>query len=120
MNVIEVRSAVSTSDLNQMSRQRLVVSISTKSGESISGPIVTRVACELFQCPLGPPGDSGDYATTRASGMAWMYVNKEGALRYHVNLNEIDQPDMLGLGKCDIRYSFLYVEHIILHVPTSI
>lgn len=97
LNVIEVRSAVSQSDLNQMSRQRLSVSITTKNGESMSGLVMTRVTCELFHTPLAPPTDTMGVADTKTSGMAWMFVDKTGALQYHIQLDGISQPDMLGL-----------------------
>ncbi|XP_046678316.1 dorsal-ventral patterning protein Sog isoform X2 [Homalodisca vitripennis] len=94
INVIEVRSAVSNADLNQMSKQRLSVTLSTKAGQSMSGLVRTRTTCELFHTPLSSPPDNNDKKT---SGMAWMYIDKNGALKYHVRLNGIAQPDMLGL-----------------------
>ncbi|XP_054286307.1 dorsal-ventral patterning protein Sog-like [Macrosteles quadrilineatus] len=96
INVVEVRSAVSNLDLNQMSRQRLSVTISSRSGESISGVVRTRATCELFHAPLAAPPENED-KSTQTTGMAWMYIDKLGALRYHVRLDGVTQPDVLGL-----------------------
>lgn len=93
LNVIEVRSAVNNIDLNQMSKQRLMVTLSTPAGLHISGPVRTRATCELFQSPLSSPEKPSG-----TSGMAWMYIDKLGALKYYVRLYGIDQPDLLGLG----------------------
>ena len=64
----------------------------------MSGLVMTRVACELFQTPLASPMDTMD-TDTKTSGMAWMFIDKNGALQYHIQLDGISQPDMLGLGK---------------------
>lgn len=100
--MIEVRSAVSNLDLNQMSKQRLSVTISTKNGQSVSGLVRTRSACELFHSPLSNPSENQE-ADNKISGMAWMYVDKVGALKYHVRLDGIAQPDMLGLGELKFK-----------------
>lgn len=98
INVVEVRSAVNNLDLNQMSKHRLSVSLTTRSGHSISGPVRTRTTCELFHAPLATPPDNSLVGSTKSTGMAWMYIDKVGALKYHVRLEGITQPDMLGLG----------------------
>lgn len=102
LNVFEVRSAVSNSDLNQMSKQRLSVTLRTRAGLSMTGLVRTRAACELFQTPLSSPVDNAD-KSIKTSGMAWMYIDKLGALKYFVRLYGIDQPDMLGLGKLHLN-----------------
>lgn len=98
INVVEVRSAVNNLDLNQMSKQRLSVTLTTRSGQSISGPVRTRATCELFHAPLASPPENS-VGSTKSKGMTWMYIDKFGALKYHVRLEGITQPDMLGLGR---------------------
>ncbi|XP_075238029.1 chordin short gastrulation [Lycorma delicatula] len=97
MNLVEVRSPISLSDLQLLSKHKLKVIISTKSGATLSGKIMTRTTCEIFHAPLIAPIDTTDVITTPVSGLAWMYIDMNGALKYHVQLDQITQLDMLGL-----------------------
>lgn len=95
VNVIEVSSPVSPYDLRMLTRGKLQIIVeSRKKPEAlrIQGNVITRVACELFQSPLSSHNPE---AKTKASGMAWLYLNKEGSLVYNIvtnNLNMADNP----------------------------
>jgi chordin len=95
VNVIEVSSPVSPYDLRMLTRGKLQIIVeSRKRPEAlrIQGNVITRVACELFQTPLSSHNPD---AKTKASGMAWLYLNKDGALVYNIvtnNLNMADNP----------------------------
>lgn len=95
INIIEVSSPVSPYDLRMLTRGKLQIIVeSRKKPEAlrIQGNVVTRVACELFQTPLSSHNPD---AKTKASGMAWLYLNKDGSLVYNIethNLNMADNP----------------------------
>ncbi|XP_071446929.1 dorsal-ventral patterning protein Sog [Hetaerina americana] len=111
MNVIEVRSAVKAADLRLLARGRLHLSLLSKKHPEyrLEGTVHTRVACDLFQATLSPPTtteaeESGGPptatntatlpSTSRASGLAWMFLAKDGALMYRVRLDDMDAPLM--------------------------
>lgn len=95
VNVIEISSPVSPYDLRMLTRGKLQIIVeSRKKPEAlrIQGSVITRAACELFQSPLSSHNPD---AKTKASGMAWLYLNKEGSLVYNIvtnNLNMADNP----------------------------
>ncbi|XP_066993747.1 dorsal-ventral patterning protein Sog [Anabrus simplex] len=101
LNVVEVRSVVSASHLELMTRGKLILSLKSKSNPEtlhLKGRIITRVQCELFQTILSPSvpdnqDDSREIAlhTTTASGMAWMFLNHEGSLVYNVQVDELEK-----------------------------
>lgn len=88
VNVLEISSPVSTHDLRLLSRGKLVLTIESRKNPAlkIQGHIVTRVVCELFQTLL-TPSNIGSNTTT--SGLAWMYLNREGSLIYNIQTDEL-------------------------------
>ncbi|CAH0381797.1 unnamed protein product [Bemisia tabaci] len=105
LNTIEFSSVVTANDLKLLSKQKLTVILSSKHSElKLAGPIVTRVACQLMQSTLSYQSDldSGnsihDYPVTLASGLSWMFVDKEGFLQYTVQLHGIDEVAVVTLG----------------------
>ena len=52
LNVVEVQSAVSNSELRQLTRGKLVVTIASKKKPlelKLEGRVMTRATCEIFQ-----------------------------------------------------------------------
>lgn len=91
LNIIEVSSPVSASALRLLSRGRLVLSVSSvhrPEALRLSGAVITRATCELFQSSLTSNVDR-DLSKTPA-GLAWLFMNSEGALVYSVRVEEID------------------------------
>lgn len=115
MNTIEVRSAVKTTDLRLLARGRLELVISSRHHPQyrLQGDVTTRVACDIFQATISSAeaeeamGESGDgvapasslaiTSPTTTSGLAWMYLARDGSLLYNVRLDELDAP-LLGLS----------------------
>lgn len=104
LNEVEISSPVSPSDLRLLTRGRLVLSISSLSKPSalrLSGNVVTKTACELFQTTLNSAMvDNKGFNQRGVSGLAWLYLNNEGSLVYNVQvdgLNDERQPVFITL-----------------------
>lgn len=93
INVIEFSSPVSVYELRMLTRGKLQIVVeSRKKPEAlrIQGSVVTRVACELFQTLLSSHNPE---AKTKSSGMAWLYLNKDGSLIYNIHTNNLNVDD---------------------------
>lgn len=88
INVIEVSSPVSTSDLRLLSRGKLILTVASVSNPTelrLSGNVFTKATCELFQTSLIPNyGEKTGFSGM--SGLAWMYLNNEGSLVFNVQI----------------------------------
>jgi chordin len=104
LNVIEVSSAVKAGDLRLLARGRLHLSLASRRHPEygLGGAVHTRVACDLFQATLSPPPEAVSAPDApRATGLAWMFLTRDGALAYRVRLDDMDAPLMslrLGAG----------------------
>lgn len=93
MNLIEVSSPLLQSDLRLLTRGRLVLSISSVSNPEslrLSGSVITKATCELFQTILNSPS-SDRSVTTDTSGLAWLFLNNAGALVYNVQVEDLHE-----------------------------
>ncbi|KAL0268044.1 UNVERIFIED_CONTAM: hypothetical protein PYX00_010127 [Menopon gallinae] len=114
LNFEEVKGLISMNELRMITRGKFKISITSRSKPdllSLSGPVVTRTACEVFQTPLAPASEVDGLETQEttlmvgpspASGMAWMYVNRDGSLSYNIQVDEMrENPTftLLPLGK---------------------
>lgn len=89
INIIEVSSPLSVNDLRLLTRGKLTVVVESKRKPEalrIQGVIQTRVACEVFQTLLASHNPD---SRTDTSGLAWMYLNKEGSLVYNVQTHNL-------------------------------
>uniref|UniRef100_A0A3F2Z213 Short gastrulation n=1 Tax=Anopheles quadriannulatus TaxID=34691 RepID=A0A3F2Z213_ANOQN len=89
INVLEVSSPVSVSDLRLLTRGKLTLTVESRRHPELlrlQGPVRGRVACEVFQTLLTSHGAD---ARSDASGLAWMYQNRDGALVYHVQTHRL-------------------------------
>ncbi|XP_058832695.1 dorsal-ventral patterning protein Sog [Topomyia yanbarensis] len=89
INVIEVSSPLSVNDLRLLTRGKLTVVVESKRKPDalrIQGTIQTRVACEVFQTLLASHNPE---SRTDSSGLAWMYLNKEGSLLYNIQTHNL-------------------------------
>ncbi|XP_063233432.1 dorsal-ventral patterning protein Sog [Bacillus rossius redtenbacheri] len=95
LNVVEVRSPVSVQDLRHLTRGHLVLSVASRRSPRelrLQGRVGTRVACEIFQTPLSSVRPDPEEKDPRApeggeaSGLAWLYVGRDGALAYSVQV----------------------------------
>lgn len=93
-NVIEFSSPLSPHNLRLLTRGKLLVVIGSRKHPElrIQGTIAPRVQCEHFQALLAPPVQPGA-ARSRTSGLAWIYLNRDGNLVYNV------YTDGLNLGE---------------------
>lgn len=51
------------------------------------------------------------YPVTLASGLSWMFVDKEGFLQYTVQLHGIDEVAVVTLGSVGKHYFLTYIFH---------
>lgn len=88
-NIIEFSSPITTHDLRLLTRGKLSLTVESRKNPAlnIQGTIVTRVTCEHFQTLLAPHTIE---SKTRSSGLAWLYLNKEGALVYNIYTDELN------------------------------
>lgn len=92
-NVIELSSPVSIHDLRMLTRGKLFLTVESRRRPKmlrIQGPILSRAACELFETLLSPTDGK-----SRSSGLAWMYLNRDGSMIYNVqtdNMNMQENP----------------------------
>ncbi|XP_065200014.1 dorsal-ventral patterning protein Sog [Planococcus citri] len=97
LNIIEYTTTVSSVDLVALAQQRVTLTLSSAKYKEpkIVGKIASRVQCELFQTVLSTSHltSSGNnkfmQIPNRASGISWMFLDKNSALQYHVVLDGI-------------------------------
>ncbi|RZF45169.1 hypothetical protein LSTR_LSTR007132 [Laodelphax striatellus] len=96
LNTIEVRSAVSHQDLHLLShlQLQLLITNSKQPHLVVGGSVLPRTTCEIYVANIvAHSTDAVASPNTAVSGLSWVFVNKEGALDYHVLLEGGD-PDM--------------------------
>ncbi|XP_049823300.1 dorsal-ventral patterning protein Sog isoform X3 [Aethina tumida] len=87
-NLINITSTISTQDLRQLTRGKLLLTVASLSNPEalrLSGNVIAKVSCELFQASI-----SSSNATSNphgVSGLAWLYLNNEGTLQYNIQLD---------------------------------
>ncbi|XP_055613083.1 dorsal-ventral patterning protein Sog [Uranotaenia lowii] len=89
INIIEVASPLSVNDLRLLTRGKLTITVESKRNPDelrIQGLIQTRVSCEIFQTLLSSHNPTSQ---TDSSGLAWMYLNKEGSLVYNLKTHNL-------------------------------
>ncbi|KAK7601243.1 hypothetical protein V9T40_008684 [Parthenolecanium corni] len=96
INVVEYSTAVSASDLQALTQNRVSVSLmSARYPDSrIHGKVLPRVSCELFQSVLSSvnvnqAGTKYPQKSTKAVGITWMFIDKTGALQYFYMLDNV-------------------------------
>lgn len=98
LNVVELSAAVTSSELRLLSRGKLRLSISSRNSaggvKMLEGMVGPRAVCETFQALLTHQAQ-GD----NSAGLAWLYVGREGKLHYHVRIERVSRPVIIGLGK---------------------
>lgn len=90
LNEIEISSPVTPADLRLLTRGRLVLSIASLSKPDalrLSGNVVTKTTCELFQSTLSSATLDKSFNQQGVSGLAWLYLNNEGSLVYNVQVD---------------------------------
>ena len=93
LNVVELSSPISQAELRLLTRGRLVLSVASVSKPvalKLSGNVMTKATCELFQTTLSSAGDK-DENKYGASGLAWLFLNNEGSLVYNVQIEDFDR-----------------------------
>lgn len=88
LNIIEVSSPVTTAALRLLTRGRLVLTVSSVHHYEklrLSGAVITRATCELFQTTLS----STEKESYPPAGLAWLFMNSDGALVYSVRVDEL-------------------------------
>lgn len=92
INIGEVRSALSVSDLRLLARGKLAITISSKGNPqalSLRGTVGPRATCDLYQTLLTSEAPSS------ASGLAWAFLDRIGSLRYGVQLIGLEEESPL-------------------------
>ncbi|KAJ8937498.1 hypothetical protein NQ314_011812 [Rhamnusium bicolor] len=92
LNLVELSSPVTPSQLRLLTRGRLLLSISSSSQPDelrLSGNVITKATCELFQTTLASSQSDHDSNPHSTSGLAWMYLNNQGSLIYSVQIDNL-------------------------------
>lgn len=82
------------SDLRLLTRGRLVLSVTSVSRPEslrLSGSVITKATCELFQTVLNSPNTDRGVATSTTAGLAWLFLNNAGALVYNVQIEDLHE-----------------------------
>lgn len=104
LNTLEVRSAVKNADLKLLARSKLQLSVHSKHHPEyrLQGEVTVRVSCDIFQATLSSADADDAYpldvselpaphpSSTTASGVAWMYLARDGSLLYNVRIDDLD------------------------------
>ncbi|XP_034941805.1 dorsal-ventral patterning protein Sog isoform X2 [Chelonus insularis] len=94
INYGQVRSAITATDLRLLSRGKLSISIASKKDPQalkLTNSIGIHATCDIYQALLPSPPES----TGSASGLAWAFLDRFGALRYGVKLTGLENENPL-------------------------
>lgn len=89
-NMIEFQTPVSLQDLRLLTRGKLNLIVESRHHPNllrIHGPIITRATCDIYQTVLAPTSPE---SKTRTSGLAWTFINREGALVYNIRTDDLN------------------------------
>lgn len=112
--VVELQSPVTFSDLNALSKRDVVVTLEAKqSGFKLQGVVVPRVSCDLYQTSVTSNGHQMDSKKDRTSGVAWAFINKDGALEYRVKFDN-NAVTELAIVSSESRVSALDISETIV------
>lgn len=107
-NVIEFSSPLSPHNLRLLTRGKLIITVASRKHPELrmQGAIATRVACEHWQALLVPPAQAPGAAAvaasrTRASGLAWVYLNRDGNMVYNVYTDALNAADVSMITMTD-------------------
>jgi len=92
LNFGEVRSALSGADLRLLTRGKLSISIMSRKEPQalrLAGAVSPRVTCDMYQTLLLSETPSASY------GLAWLFLDRVGALRYGVQLIGLEEESPL-------------------------
>jgi len=92
LNFGEVRTAISGADLRLLTRGKLSISIVSRKNPQalrLAGPVSPRVTCDMYQTLLLSETPSEAY------GLAWLFLDRVGALRYGIQLIGLEEESPL-------------------------
>ncbi|XP_076251804.1 chordin short gastrulation [Rhynchophorus ferrugineus] len=90
INVINVSASVTQAQLRLLTRGHILLSISSVSKPEalkLSGNVITKATCELFQTVLSSASNTGN--PDGVSGIAWLYINNAGSLIYNIQIDKL-------------------------------
>lgn len=96
LNFGEVRSAISSTDLRLLTRGKLSISMMSRKDPQalkLMGAVTPRVTCEMYQTMMFP--DTSAPIAPGATGVAWAFLDRHGALRYGFQFNDLDDENPL-------------------------
>lgn len=89
VNVINVSASITQAHLRYLTRGRILLSVSSVSKPEalkLSGNIITKASCEIFQSTLSSANAANPDGV---SGMAWLYLNNAGSLIYNIQIDKL-------------------------------
>ncbi|CAH1121737.1 unnamed protein product [Ceutorhynchus assimilis] len=89
LNIINVSATITQAHLRYLTRGRILLSLSSLSKPDalkLSGNILTKASCEIFQSILS---SSNTANPDGVSGMAWLYLNNAGSLIYNIQIDKL-------------------------------
>ena len=92
LNYGEVRSVLSAADLRLLTRGKLSLSVMSRKDPQalrLSGGVGPRATCDMYQALLSSEN------TSSASGLAWAFLDRLGALRYGFQLTGLEEESPL-------------------------
>lgn len=94
MNLIEISTPVAAGELRLLTRGRLMLTVSSTSRPDslrLSGNIVTKATCELFQTTLSSTASDKNANPNGVSGLAWLYLSNDGSLIYNIQVDGLHE-----------------------------
>lgn len=89
INVINVSASITQAHLRSLTRGRILLSVSSVSKPAalkLTGNIITKASCEIFQTTLSSANTANPDGV---SGLAWLYLNNAGSLIYNIQIDKL-------------------------------
>ncbi|XP_048522352.1 dorsal-ventral patterning protein Sog-like [Dendroctonus ponderosae] len=90
INVVNVSSSITQAHLRYLTRGRIIISVTSVSKPDalkLSGNVITKASCEMFQTTLSSAANTPN--PDGVSGMAWLYLNNVGSLIYNIQIDKL-------------------------------
>ncbi|VEN34021.1 unnamed protein product, partial [Callosobruchus maculatus] len=92
LNLVEISSPVTQAQLRLITRGAScspISSVAKPDAMRLSGNVITKATCELFQTTLASSQSDREANPHGTTGLAWMYLNNQGALIYSVQIDNL-------------------------------